>query len=77
VTDGESLIKPKIGNDLGWARNLRTALKEISATHIIYPQEDYLLCRLVNQTRIAGLVAIALKSDVDLMYFFPRPKSCD
>ncbi|MGZ4985602.1 MAG: hypothetical protein ACXV8A_05885 [Chthoniobacterales bacterium] len=61
-----------VGQDRGWASNLKRALDEIDATRILYLQEDYFLDAPVRAEQFASDVDYAIAHDVDAFYFRAR-----
>ena len=62
----------RVGSDQGWASNMETALREISASHILYMQEDYFLTGSVDRSRLAADIAFALERDAASFRFSGR-----
>ena len=62
-----------IGADGKWANNLFAALDRISATHIIYLQDDYFLTQKVDTMRIQNLVHYVMSNNIGCIRLFPQP----
>ena len=60
-----------IGDDGKWANNLFAALERISATHIIYMQEDFFLTKPVDSLVVQRIVEHAIKNNIAAMHLFP------
>src|SRR6185503_6777819 len=68
----------RVGSDQGWASNMETALREISASHILYMQEDYFLTGPVDRSRLVADIAFALERDAASFRFSGRdPEEID
>jgi hypothetical protein len=61
-----------VGEDRGWASNMKRALQQINATHVLYLQEDYFLDRLVRSEQLAADLDYAIANDLDAFYFRAR-----
>jgi len=66
-----------VGDDQGWARNLRVALESIPHQYVIYLQEDYLLRAPVETARIKRIFELTREKQANLTYLFPRLHSSD
>lgn len=62
-----------IGPDGKWANNLFAALSRISATHIMYMQDDYFLTKKVDSAKMQALVDHAIKNNIACIRLFPEP----
>src|SRR5450432_3091763 len=61
-----------VGEDRGWASNMKRALDEIDAARVLYLQEDYFLNAPVRGDQVATEIAYAIENDVDAFYFRAR-----
>lgn len=59
-----------VGEDKGWASNLKVALKQIDSNYIIYLQEDYFLCDKVNSEIIVEHIIYCVKNNIDYLRLF-------
>jgi hypothetical protein len=57
----------KVGEDLGWASNLKTALKAVDCDWVIYLQEDYWLTRTVNTSALCQHLKYCAENGVDYL----------
>lgn len=48
----------KTGDDLGWAANLKQALAAVKTPYVLYLQDDYLLCRFVEDAPLARIIDV-------------------
>lgn len=55
----------RVGQDRGWADNLRVALERIDADYLLYFQEDYFLQAPVSAERLAADCAFCVERGVD------------
>jgi hypothetical protein len=62
----------RVGDDRGWARNLRLALESLPNQHILYLQEDYLMNAPANSARIERLAEIHRAGGAICTYLYPR-----
>jgi len=62
-----------VGEDRGWASNLKCALAMVDTEYILYIQEDYWINKLVNNRRL--LDVLELMDNQGWFYFrlYPRP----
>jgi len=63
----------KIGEDRGWAGNLRYALQLLSEEYIIYCQEDYWIKRPVEDALIQDYMELLREDKVDYIRLYPAP----
>lgn len=63
----------EIGQDMGWASNMKFCLDRLDSPYLIYLQEDYFLTRVVNSTRVLSLVQIAMKAKAACLRLYPSP----
>ncbi len=61
-----------VGEDRGWASNMKCALGQIDAPHVLYLQEDYFLTAPVDTRQLNADLAYALANDVDAFCFRAR-----
>lgn len=57
----------KVGEDKGWASNLKKALTQIDADYILYMQEDYWLTRNINTDKFRAQVDYCNNNGVDYL----------
>lgn len=57
----------KVGDDKGWASNLKKALSEIEADYILYLQEDYWLTKTVNTSKLLSQIEYCETKGVDYL----------
>lgn len=62
-----------IGDDKGWAANLKSALKKIDSPYILYLQEDYFLKSKVNTNNIIKLFDYLKKEKAGCLRLYPSP----
>lgn len=68
-----SSIRPLIvGEDRGWASNLKLALQHLEQSHVLYLQEDYFLQSPVREELLAADFAYAFEHEVDAFCFRAR-----
>lgn len=65
----------KVGRDRGWASNLQTALRQVSAPYILYMQDDYFLTAPVRTAQLADDFAYAFAKDAASFCFYGRDPS--
>lgn len=78
VTERQSCGDPRVrhllvGEDRGWATNLKSALEQIPEQHILYLQEDYLLVRRVDTAKIAEVLAFMVREGASVLRIRPAP----
>ena len=56
-----------MGEDKGWASNLKKALSEIETDYILYLQEDYWLTRTVNTSKLLSQIDYCKSNGVDYL----------
>ncbi len=61
-----------VGDDRGWASNMKCALRAIDPTHVLYFQEDYFLEAPVQSDQLAADFDYAFENDVDAFCFRAR-----
>lgn len=61
-----------VGEDRGWASNMKCALGKIDVSHILYLQEDYFLNEPVRSHQLAEDLSYAVANEVDAFYFRAR-----
>ena len=59
-----------VGEDKGWASNLKIALNQIDSNYIVYLHEDYFLNGKVDSAVIAEHINFCAKNDVDYLRLF-------
>ena len=70
----DSRVKPiLLGEDAGWADNMRQALKQIDAPYFIYFLEDVFLRKKVDTKRILDLLVLAEKEQAACLRLYPAP----
>lgn len=57
----------KVGDDKGWASNMKAALQHINADYILYLQEDYWLVEKVDNTKIQEQFAYCQKEGIGML----------
>lgn len=61
-----SFIRPiAVGEDRGWASNIKAALTQIDASHLLYLQEDYFLSAPVRSAQLSADLDYAFANNVD------------
>lgn len=65
--DDEKVKFIKVGDDKGWASNLKVALREIESEYILYLQEDYWLVRTVDTDKFLSQIDYCEKNGVDYL----------
>lgn len=61
-----SFIRPiAVGADRGWASNMKAALQQIEASHVLYLQEDYFLSAPVRCEQLAEDLDYAFANEAD------------
>lgn len=78
LTNDEVIDHPRVhtfavGEDLGWASNLKTFLDRVRPDSIIYLQEDYFLQNRVDTRRLASVVDYARSSGVGFVRLAGSP----
>ncbi|HSH39285.1 MAG TPA: hypothetical protein VK993_10905 [Chthoniobacterales bacterium] len=63
-----------VGEDRGWASNMKIALEKLEQPHVLYLQEDYFLNRPVRREQLAEDLAYASEHDADAFCFRARTK---
>ncbi len=63
----------QVGQDRGWAGNLRYALEQIESPYILYAQEDYWLTAPVNSAAISEYAAWLAADRADYIRLYPAP----
>ncbi len=61
-----------VGEDRGWASNMKLALEKIDAPRVLYLQEDYFLNGPVRAEKLAADLVYAFENDTDSFYFRAR-----
>ena len=61
-----------VGEDCGWASNMKRALQEIETPRVLYLQEDYFLDAPVRGGQLAADLDYAITNDVDAFYLRAR-----
>ena len=56
-----------VGPDRGWASNMKTALEQLGASHVLYLQEDYFLDRPVRREQLADDLTYAFEHNADAL----------
>lgn len=64
----------QVGEDKGWASNMRHALDCLNADYLIYLQEDYFLTETVNTDRILSLLNFAIDEKAACLRLYPSPE---
>src|SRR3989338_8360512 len=67
------VITIKVGDDKGWATNIRNALKDISTPYVINLMEDFLIEKPVNNRYIQSLVDYASLNKIAYIRLLPNP----
>lgn len=67
----------KVGEDLGFASNLKKALKMIDYDYIIYFQDDYFIDNKVNSSSIEAHINHCKKNDIDFLKLSDESKLRD
>ncbi len=62
----------EVGEDRGWASNMKAALQQITQPRVLYLQEDYFLNAPVNEAQLAQDFQYAFEHDVDSLCFRAR-----
>jgi hypothetical protein len=61
-----------VGEDHGWARNLRIALESVPNRYVLYLQEDYLIKAPINSERLQQLASTHRNSGAIYLSLYPR-----
>ena len=61
-----------VGEDRGWASNMRSALQTLDVSRVLYFQEDYFLRGPVQREQLAADFRYAIENEVDAFYFRAR-----
>jgi len=69
----DRVISIKLGEDQGWASNMRRVLAGVDSDYLIYMQEDYFLCRPVDNERIISLLHYAISEKAACLRLYPSP----
>lgn len=59
-----------VGEDKGWASNLKKAINHIDADYIIYLQEDYFINQTVDTNQINTHINYCITNDIDYLRLF-------
>ena len=70
----ESIRALPVGDDRGWASNMKTALQQIDTPRVLYLQEDYFLRAPVRREQLAADFAYAFENDVAAFCLRARTK---
>lgn len=62
-----------MGEDLGWAANLKNAIGRIESEYILYLQEDYWLSRPVDTARLVGWLELMHRRNWQYLRLNPCP----
>jgi hypothetical protein len=62
-----------VGEDRGWATNIRQALSRLPCPYVIYMQEDYLLTKPVDTKQILNLLSYMQLRNAGCLRLFPCP----
>ncbi len=65
------VVSLKLGEDCGWADNLKKALDRINTKYVLYLQEDYLLNKPVDNNRIKQLLHLIDKYKASHLRLWP------
>lgn len=60
----------KVGDDKGWASNLKKAINQIDAEYIIYLHEDFFINREVKSEEIVKHIEYCKKNNIDYLRLF-------
>lgn len=69
----ENINVIRLGQDYGWTKNLRVALKQIDSTYVIYFQEDYWINEKVNSLAISQYVSIMDEQHLNYIRLLAHP----
>lgn len=65
--DDEKVKFIKVGEDKGWASNLKVALNEINTEYVLYLQEDYWLTSPVNTIKFISQINYCINMGIDYL----------
>lgn len=68
--DSEKIKFILVGEDKGWASNLKTAISRIDADYIVYLQEDYFLDFKVDSDEIKQHLVYCKENNIDYLRLF-------
>lgn len=68
--DSENVNFILVGEDKGWASNLKKAISQIDADYIVYLQEDYFLDFKVDSAQIKQHLAYCSENNIDYLRLF-------
>jgi hypothetical protein len=78
ITDNKTYPDPRVttialGQDMGWANNMKIVLEQIPQKYFIYFLEDVFLKRKVDTNRIITLLEKTKKYEISCLRLFPEP----
>jgi len=70
----EGILKSiQVGEDKGWASNMKKAINSIEAEYIFYLQEDYWLNKKINRDELIDIIQEMIRYDWDYFRLIPSP----
>ena len=63
----------KVGEDRGWAGNLKYALEQVESEFVLYSQEDYWIQEPVNSQQVESYLDLLRQNIADYIRLYPAP----